>query len=106
MLPQYEITEMIGLGGMGAVYKGCQANLKRDVAIKVLSETIAQGDDELNFAARFKQEAQSMAQLDHPAIVSVIDFGETSDGQLYLVMEFIDGMDIHQYLQQQGGKLP
>lgn len=106
MLPQYEISEIIGHGGMGAVYKGRQAKLNRTVAIKLLPETFLGGDDELNFAKRFEQEAQAMANLDHPAIISVHDFGETPGGQLYFVMEFIDGMDIHQYLQHHGGKLP
>ncbi len=106
MLPQYEITDILGRGGMGAVYKGRQTNLDREVAIKVLPETFSKGDDELNFAARFKQEARAMAKLDHPAILSVYDFGETAEGQLYFIMEFIDGMDIHQYLKHHGGKLP
>ncbi|MCB1062549.1 MAG: serine/threonine protein kinase, partial [Verrucomicrobiae bacterium] len=106
MLPQYEISDIIGRGGMGAVYKGRQAKLNRTIAIKLLPETFSKGDDELNFAKRFEQEAQAMANLDHPAIISVFDFGETANGQLYFVMEFVDGMDIHQYLQHHGGKLP
>jgi serine/threonine protein kinase len=106
MLPQYEITGIIGRGGMGAVYKARQKNLDRVVAIKLLPESFTRGNDELKFAARFKQEARAMAKLDHPAIVSVFDFGETEQDQLYFVMEFIDGMDIHQYLSQHGGVLP
>jgi formylglycine-generating enzyme required for sulfatase activity/serine/threonine protein kinase len=106
MLPQYEITGILGRGGMGAVYKGRQAKLDRVVAIKLLPETFSKGEDDLNFAARFLQEARAMARLDHPGIISVYDFGETSEGQLYFVMEFIDGMDIHQYLKSHGGKLP
>ena len=106
MLPQYEITAILGRGGMGAVYKGRQAHLKRDVAIKLLPESLTESGDEFNFVARFKQEAQAMASLDHPAIVSVYDFGETSEGQFYFVMEFIDGMDILQYLRANGGALP
>jgi serine/threonine protein kinase len=104
ILPQYEISEILGVGGMGAVYKGRQVSLKREVAIKILCDAGDENDD-LNFVARFKQEAESMAGLDHPAIVSVHDFGEAEGGLLYLVMEFIDGMDIHHYLQQQGGRL-
>ncbi|MEX2577524.1 MAG: serine/threonine-protein kinase [Verrucomicrobiales bacterium] len=99
------MTGLLGRGGMGAVYKGRQTHLDRAVAIKLLSETFTEGADELNFASRFKQEARAMASLDHPAIVSVHDFGETSEGQLYFVMEFIDGMDIHQYLHHHGGAL-
>ncbi|MDF1658979.1 MAG: protein kinase [Verrucomicrobiales bacterium] len=107
MLPQYEITGILGRGGMGAVYKGRQARLNRTVAIKLLPETLTgDGEDTMKFAERFELEAQSMAALDHPAIVSVFDFGETSEGQLYFVMEFIDGMDIHQYLKHRGGTLP
>ncbi|NLT70065.1 MAG: protein kinase, partial [Verrucomicrobiaceae bacterium] len=102
LLPQYEISGIIGRGGMGAVYEGRQAKLNRRVAIKLLPETFTTGPDELNFAKRFEQEAQAMAGLDHPAILSVFDFGETAEGQLYFVMEFIDGMDIHQYLRHHG----
>ena len=106
MLPQYEILGILGRGGMGAVYKAKQAKLDRIVAIKVLPETFSRGEDELNFAKRFEQEARAMAKLDHPAILSVYDYGETAGGQLYFVMEFVDGMDIHQYLKLHGGKLP
>lgn len=131
MLPQYEISEIIGRGGMGAVYKGRQVKRNRTVAIKLLcpnrverdglptgssegvsagavgaKQTFTQGEDELNFAKRFEQEAQAMANLDHPTIISVYDFGETANGQLYFVMEFVDGMDVFQYLHQHGGKLP
>ncbi len=105
MLPQYEISDIIGRGGMGAVYKGRQTKLNRTVAIKLLPETFTQGEDELNFAKRFEQEAQAMANLDHPAIISIYDFGETASGQLYFVMEFVDGMDVFQYIHKHGGKL-
>lgn len=63
MLPQYEITGIIGRGGMGAVYKARQESLDRVVAIKLLPESFARGNDELKFAARFKQEARAMAKL-------------------------------------------
>jgi len=107
MLPQYEISGFLGRGGMGAVYKGRQVRLNRDVAIKVLPETLTQGGaDEMQFAARFELEAQAMAKFSHPSIVSVFDFGETAEGQLYFVMEFVEGMDIHQYLNANGGVLP
>jgi len=105
LLPQYEITRIIGCGGMGAVYKGRQTKLNRDVAIKLLPETFTQDGDELKFAKRFEQEAQAIAGLDHPAIISVYDFGETAKGQLYFVMEYVDGIDIQHYLQKNGGIL-
>ncbi len=105
-MPQYEITGIIGRGGMGAVYKGRQSKLDRDVAIKLLPESLTQDGDEMNFVARFELEAKAMAKLNHPAILSVHDFGETSEGQLFFVMEFIDGMDIQQYIKEHGGTLP
>lgn len=96
-LPQYQFVEMIGVGGMGAVYKALQPKLNRHVAIKILPPI---PDDELGFTERFEREAQSMAQLNHPHIVSVFDFGETEDGQLYFVMEFIEGADLHHLISE------
>lgn len=104
-LPQYDIESILGRGGMGAVYRGRQATLQRTVAIKVLPETLIAEDDEFQYAERFKLEARSMANLDHPAIISVYDFGQTSGGHLYFVMEFIDGMDIEQYIAASGGQV-
>jgi len=80
-LPQYEITALIARGGMGAVYKGMQRALNRPVAIKVLPPEMDDGGD-LQFAARFKQEAQAMAQLSHPNIVAVFDAGEVYSSPL------------------------
>lgn len=105
MLPGYLVSAIIGRGGMGAVYRATQTRLNRDVAIKLLPEYKASDEDDMNYAARFELEAQTMAQLNHPAIVSVYDFGETAAGQLYFVMEFVEGMDIHQYIASNGGIL-
>jgi serine/threonine protein kinase len=86
--PRYEILELIGHGGMGAVYKARQPKLDRAVAIKILPKTL--GADH-GFAERFEREAQAMAKLHHSRIVAVHDFGETPDGYLYIVMEFVRG---------------
>lgn len=91
-LPQYEFVKLIGVGGMGAVYQARQPRLNRFVAIKILPPI---PDDELGFAERFQREAQSMARLSHPHIVPVFDFGETGDGHLYFVMEYVEGADLH-----------
>ena len=104
MLTGYEVIEMLGMGGMGAVYKARQISLDRLVAIKILPPEAA-GDEEANFVERFKNEARTMAKMNHPAIVHVYDFGETSEGQLYIVMEFIDGTDVSKMILSQG-KLP
>jgi len=99
MLPSYVIEELIGHGGMGAVYRAQQLSLGRSVAIKVLPPEADQGNDQ--FAERFKNEARTMARLNHPGIVHVHDFGETSAGQLYFVMEYVAGSDVQQMLLSQ-----
>ena len=98
MLSGYEVIEILGHGGMGAVYKARQKSLDRLVAIKILPPEAA-GDEEANFVERFRNEARTMAKMNHPAIVHVYDFGETSDGQLFIVMEFIDGTDVAKMIQ-------
>lgn len=104
MLPQYSVECLVGRGGMGAVYKGVQLSLERIVAIKLLPPAIEQQDTA--FAERFKNEAKLMGRLNHPAIVSVYDFGRTTDGQLYFVMEFVDGTDVQRMIAREGRLLP
>jgi hypothetical protein len=101
--PQYEIVAMIGRGGMGAVYKGWQRSLDRFVAIKILPPEIE--DATVDFAARFQREGKAMARFKHPGIVAVYDAGQTPDGLLYLVMEYVEGTDVGQMLAAQG-RLP
>ena len=98
--PQYEILRMLGRGGMGAVYLARQISLNRLVAIKILPTDM--GESDLGFAERFKNEAQAMARLSHPGIVAVYDFGQTSNGLLYIVMEYIEGTDVQLMLTSQG----
>jgi predicted Ser/Thr protein kinase len=99
--PQLEILECLGRGGMGVVYKARQKSLNRLVALKLLAPERA---DDPQFAARFEKEAQALAALNHPHIVAVHDFGVTqtllSAGPLYyLLMEFVDGVNLRQLLQ-------
>ena len=101
--PQYEIRGILGRGGMGAVYKGWQKSLQRFVAIKILPPGLDDGG--MNFAARFKQEARAMAKFKHPGIVGVHDAGETPEGLLYFIMEYVEGKDVTQLIAE-GGKLP
>lgn len=88
---------------MGAVYRGIQSSLDRHVAIKLLPPAVEQ--QEPAYAERFRNEARLMGRMNHPAIVSVYDFGKTADGQLYFVMEYVDGTDVQQMLARQG-RLP
>ena len=92
--PQLEIIELIGRGGMGAVYKARQKELDRIVALKILPPGI--GDDAA-FAERFAREAKAMARLNHPGIVTIHDFGR-ADGLYFFVMEFVDGVNLRQLL--------
>jgi tRNA A-37 threonylcarbamoyl transferase component Bud32 len=94
--PQLEIVELLGQGGMGAVYKARQKQLDRLVALKILPPQIGQTEA---FAERFTREARSLARLNHPRIVSVHDFGHTDAGLYYFIMEFVDGTDLRRVIQ-------
>jgi len=93
--PQFEILECLGRGGMGVVYKARQKSLNRLVALKLLAPERA---DDPQFATRFEKEAHALAALNHPNIVGVYDFGQAG-GYYYLLMEFIDGVNLRQLLQ-------
>ena len=88
--PQYEILHLIGHGGMGAVYQAIQRPLDRPVAIKILAPRWA---EQPTFAERFLREARTMARLSHPNIVGIFDFGQV-DSLYYLVMEYIEGVNL------------
>ena len=91
LFPQYEVLGLLGRGGMGAVYQARQVALDRCVAIKLLPLEVS-ADQE--FAERFRREARAMAKLSHPHIVHVYEFGTTSAGHLFFVMEFIEGANL------------
>ena len=84
---QYELRQLIGVGGMGAVYRGFQANLEREVAIKVLSTAFA---SETGYVERFYREAKTAAALEHAHIVPVYDYGIQRDIS-YVVMRLLAG---------------
>jgi len=93
--PQLEILECLGRGGMGVVYKARQKTLGRFVALKLLAPERV-GDAQ--FAERFTREAQALAALSHPNIVTIYDFGQAG-GFYYLLMEFVDGLNLRQLLR-------
>jgi eukaryotic-like serine/threonine-protein kinase len=97
--PQLEIMELLGQGGMGAVYKARQRRLDRLVALKILPPEVA---GHPGFEARFTREAQALARLNHPHIVTLHDFGEAG-GLYYFLMEFVDGLNLRQMIA--GGSL-
>jgi serine/threonine protein kinase len=93
--PQLEILELIGHGGMGAVYRARQPHLERTVALKVLPKSLAATPE---FTERFTREARMLARLAHPNIVGIFDFGE-SGGYHYLLMEYVDGVNLRQAMK-------
>ena len=95
LFPQLEILGLLGHGGMGAVYKARQRGLNRFVALKILPLQISRVP---GFAERFAREAQALARLSHPNIVTVIDLGQ-SGSVYYFLMEFVEGVNLRQMLQ-------
>ncbi|MGA9225367.1 MAG: Stk1 family PASTA domain-containing Ser/Thr kinase, partial [Mesobacillus sp.] len=93
---RYKILDMIGGGGMANVYLAHDMILDRDVAVKMLRLDFANDEE---FIRRFHREAQSATSLAHPNIVSIYDVGE-EDGLYYIVMEYVDGQTLKQYIQQ------
>lgn len=93
---RYKILDMIGGGGMANVYLAHDMILDRDVAVKMLRLDFANDEE---FIRRFHREAQSATSLVHPNIVSIYDVGE-EDGLYYIVMEYVDGQTLKQYIQQ------
>jgi predicted Ser/Thr protein kinase len=99
-LPGIEILEILGHGGMGAVYRARQTGLDRVVAVKVLPPEVGA---EAEFAERFMREARALARLSHPNIVAVYDFGRAAfpDGRdlYYFVMEYVDGTSLREVIR-------
>ena len=95
---RYELEELVGHGGMSSVYKARDSLLERHVALKILHDQYVEDED---FVERFKREARSVAQLQHPNIVTVIDRGEDG-GRQYIVFEYIDGHNLKEYVTLKG----
>ncbi len=93
--PQLEIQQLLGCGGMGAVYKARQTSLDRSVALKVLPPA---PDRDPAFAERFAREARALAKLAHPNVVMVFEFGEVGE-YYYLAMEYVDGVDLRRTIR-------
>lgn len=95
---RYEILEVIGTGGMAVVYKAMCHRLNRYVAVKILRDELANDEE---FRQRFQTEAQAVAMLSHPNIVSVYDVSHSDDVE-YIVMELIEGVTLMQYMKKKG----
>ncbi|MCC8074312.1 MAG: Stk1 family PASTA domain-containing Ser/Thr kinase [Clostridiales bacterium] len=95
---RYEIQEIVGVGGMSVVYKGYDNVDDRIVAVKILKDEFLANDE---FVRRFKNESKAIALLSHPNIVKVYDFSFGEKLQ-YIVMEYVDGITLKEYIQKQG----
>ncbi|HET9111365.1 MAG TPA: protein kinase [Ktedonobacterales bacterium] len=100
---RYRLEEPIGRGGMATIFKAVDEQMMdRLVAVKVLREVYS---NDPKFVTRFQREARAASALQHPNIVQVFDYGQSADSY-YIVMEYIDGMDLRRYLKRRGGTLP
>ena len=95
---KYRVDAIVGQGGMGAVFRAWDVRLERDVAIKVVRGDLLADPDSRE---RFRRESQIVARLQHPAIVTVFDYGTLTDGAAFLVMEFVPGEDLRHLLKRE-----
>jgi serine/threonine protein kinase len=95
----FKIEKLLGVGGMGKVYKARQLSLDKDVVIKVLHEHF-QHDPQL--VQRFQREARAASRLNHPNSIQVIDFGQDDTGVLFMAIEYLHGTDLFAVLQREG----
>ena len=91
---RYRLDSVLGVGGMGTVYKGYHLRMEREVAVKILAPHYSQNPQMIR---RFKREGLVISKLSHPNIVTVFDYGESSEG-LYLVMEYLQGFTLREFL--------
>jgi len=96
---RYLVTALLGEGGMGAVYRAQHVKLPREAAIKVMHGNLMQDPEAI---ARFHREATAASKVEHESVARVFDFGETSDGVVYLAMEYLDGPTLKELLAQEG----
>ena len=98
-LGKYEVTEVLGKGAMGVVYKAFDPNIRRTVAIKTIRKELIEDDRGHSLLARFKNEAQAAGRLSHPGIVGVHEYGEEGD-LAYIAMEYVQGNSLREYFNR------
>ena len=96
---QFRIVKRIGTGGMGAVYKAEQPQMNRFVAVKILHAKYLSRAD---LVSRFRREARAMSHLSHPNTARVFLYGQLDDGACYFVMEYLEGMNLAQLVEDKG----
>lgn len=101
VLGRYRVTELVGHGGMGEVYRATQLSTLQEVALKVIRQDLAADPDSIR---RFFREARSAGSVNHPNVVRVFDFGQLEDLRLFLAMEFLDGQSLADILRAERKK--
>src|SRR5262249_43092065 len=96
---RYQVRSLIGEGGMGRVYEAEHAEIGKRVAIKVLHPVYSRTPEVVE---RFRREARAASKIGHPNIVDVTDSGTTSDGSVYFVMEYLEGIELAKVIEQDG----
>ena len=97
---KYDIIDALGIGGMGTVYRAFDTTLERTVAVKVLQLDRGHDITPLELSARFCNEARAVARLNHPAIVTIFDYDDKDPVGAYIVMEYINGCALDEYVKQ------
>jgi serine/threonine protein kinase len=96
---KFLIQELLGAGGAGKVYKARHRELRKPIAVKVLHGFYQK---DLDFCARFYGEALAASKLDHPNVLRIVDFGQEPDGMLYIAMEYLEGKNLQQLIENEG----
>lgn len=102
-IANYTLLRLLGRGGMGSVYEARQTALERRVAIKVLHKEFCEDTEVLK---RFINEARVVNIIGHPGLVGVSEFGQTSEGAPFIVMEYVEGVTLREWIQRQAGRIP
>jgi eukaryotic-like serine/threonine-protein kinase len=95
---KYRVEQLIGEGGMGKVYRAVQLALDKPVVLKVLRRALL---SDQRTVLRFQREAKAASRLNHPNSISVLDFGRSEDGAMYIAMEYVEGRDLHSILTRE-----
>jgi serine/threonine protein kinase len=95
---KFRIEGLLGVGGMGKVYRARQMTLDKDVVIKILHDHFK---NDANLVQRFQREAKAASRLNHPNSIQVIDFGQDENGVLYMAIEYLEGVDLFNLLQKE-----
>ncbi len=95
---RYRIERVLGEGGFGVVFEATQLSIGRLVALKILHRRLSSN---LQVVARFQREARTVAALEHPNIIGVHDFGSTDQGEMYLVMDYVEGEELKEVLDRE-----